>query len=165
MRLAADEGLEDVIEVGSRNSGPAIADAELHGQWLHADSGCKRDRALSYRAIGHRVTRIHQQVENDLLHLDAVGHDVGKSAIEIDVYVDVARDELASAEAEHVVDARVQVDRFPDRLALVEQRAQPLDHLCGTQVFFDDVVKYFMQLPRRPSRVEQPQGRLGVAED
>ncbi len=79
---------------------------------------------------------------------------------------DIARDEFTVHQVEGFAHQVVEIDGCVLRVALAQQRPQPLNDLRGAFIVLDDVLEDFDELGRaRGSFLQHAQRRLGVAED
>ena len=85
---------------------------------------------------------------------------------ELGAHGDVACNELAGYELQHLAHDRVEIDGLPIRLALLQEAAQALDDLRRALVVVDDVPEYFLDLLRDAGTAsQQPERGLGDAAD
>ncbi len=91
---------------------------------------------------------------------------VGNAGIQVQGGQHVARDEFAVRELERLAHHVVELHRRILRVALAQQRAQPLDHLRGAFVVLHDVLQDFAELVLvGAALLQHAERRLGVAED
>ena len=118
-RLGREEGLEDPRELVGRDSGPRVRDDERHAVPVRP----RRERQAA--ALGHRVHRVADQVEQRLLELDPVCSHGRKAGGDLDAEVDPpahqrGAHELGEPLQELAGRERAEGERRPPRL--VEQR-------------------------------------------
>src|SRR6185369_17971090 len=132
-----DERGKDPLDIFLRNAAADIGDGNLHA------AGVGSVRMQSYFPAGadvcHRVGPVHDQIEQDLLQLDAVALDRRQVRSQIENHVDVAIEQIAADDAEDVEHDIVHVQAPVIRAILAQHRPQPADHLTCALVVFDDV--------------------------
>ena len=80
------------------------------------------------------IESIHQQVEDDLLDLNAIPHDRLDDISQIDAKRDLAGKRRPVNELCDITDDGVQIHQLELRIALLEERSYPLQHLAGAAV-------------------------------
>ena len=124
------------------------------------------DRALSSRGLGHRLDRIEQEIEDDLLELHAIGADDDRLVVEVDRDADVADDRIAGEHLDDLLHHDVQVERCALGLALAQKVAHALDHLARALAVVHDVGQDRLQLADIGcSDVEESEAGPGVGQD
>ena len=103
----------------------------------------RRDRQLAVRALVRvqRFAGVADEIQHQLLQLDAVAVHRRQARAEAGRDFHVARHEIAVRELEHFAQQVVQVDRRELVLAFLHQHAQPLDHVAGALVGLDDLAQ------------------------
>jgi len=141
-----------------------VCDVEEDG--VLVEGGGESEGALVRRFGVHGVGGVGDEVEEELLEMDAFCHDVGEVWCEVADDVDVAGEEVVFEEVEGVVDAVVEVDGDWEGIAAFEETAEADDDVAGAAVFGDDVcedVAEFCEV--QGGFCDEVLGGLGVAED
>ena len=116
--------------------------------------------------LPHGLQPIQHQIQHHLLELNAIAAHPRKSLGELDAHRDVANHRVALQEPRHFTHDLVQVERHALEVALLEQRAQPVDHRAGSFLVLDDVADDLRDLHEiHGLGREQTLRRLGVAQD
>ena len=103
------------------------------------DESREREIAVLRRIRFHRIARIDDQVEKDLLELHAVRHDRRKVAGSEIRDGDAARNEIAAREAEQFFETLGHAHRLEHDAAAAQHRPKALDDLSGAAVRAQDV--------------------------
>src|SRR4029077_10967646 len=112
------------------------------------------------------IERVHQEVDKDLLKLDAVDEHRWQSRVEVDLNRDVAADSVVSQETHHVLDDGVDVNTSAMRSILLDEPPHVPDDFTRPLVVRHDVGQDLAKvLGIFDAAVEHSPGRLGVAED
>lgn len=120
--LRTEEGLEEMGSYLFGKPGPCVGDGDPHhGRALERG----RDSKLAYRTVGHRFGRIADQIDKDLLDLDAVGEDGRSCRIERELGLDTALTEAHQAERARFLYQLWQVFDLLLHLAARHEIAQP----------------------------------------
>ena len=107
--LRGEERREDVLGHNVGQSRPGIGDAKVH---LPVEPGGHDDAARpAGRVLGHRLSRVGDEVEHDLLQAVAVAQHVGEHTRQITAYPDVLELQVVVHQQQRAPDHVVQVDR------------------------------------------------------
>ena len=119
--------------------------------------GADHDGAAAVRGQ-HRLLGVHQQVEQHLLHLVAVGEDLRQPRRQRRQHRDVGDALFVGAQAERLADDVVEVDHRPRALPLAREGQQVADDAGGPLRFAEDHVEAALHrlVARHPLR--QPLG-------
>src|SRR6185503_13089635 len=165
-RLGRDEWLEDPFEVSRRNAAAAVRHRHLHARLFRDMARGKLQFAIRYRQPAHRLAGVHEEVQQNLLHLDAVAHDDRQAGIELHADTDVTGDELAIRDLEDLSHRRAEIDGPPKHFALLEEGPQPVDHLRRANIGVDDIAQDVAQLGDVGlAVVDEAERRFRIAED
>jgi hypothetical protein len=165
LHLGRHERLEQpCLHVGI-DPAPAVGDGDLNGLVV-AKRGRDRQCAIARLGVHHRLAGIGDQVQENLLQLNAVAPHCGQVRCESAGRRHAAHDKVAVRKFERVLDHAVQVERTKLRFALLQQISHPVDHVAGPLVGIHDIAEGAAQLckVRRVAR-QKPLDRLGVAQD
>src|SRR5207342_1365481 len=91
------------------------------------------------RQGGHGLDGIHDQVQKNLLQLDAVGRDEREALTQFDPQRHAVTLQIAPLEHENVIDQLVDVELDASPSILAEDRAGALDHVAGVETHADDL--------------------------
>src|SRR5262249_55707054 len=147
--LGGIKWLKDLIELVPAQARSTVT----HRHLCHASALLLRlqhNSTLVNRTVLHRVKRIEQQIEDDLLQLYPVAlhcRQVWKFEIEIDV----EQGGVAVDQASNIADDLREVEGDKRDCFLFYQRPHPLDDLAGTTVVLDNVFEnllHFLQIRR-----------------
>ncbi len=116
--------------------------------------------------LSHGFETIEDQVEHHLLELHPVAAHAREVGSELQAHRHVAQDRIASQEPRDLPDDRVEVERHELGLALLDQRAQAVDHGGGPLVVRHDITQdpaHALEIHDLGS--DEALGRLRVAKD
>src|SRR3989454_211832 len=125
--LGGEERIEDPPLQPGRNPVAGVGERDLHRRG--ADRARNANRLA--RRVGHRVARIRQQVDEDLLELDGIAYDHGLLRTKLERDLDRAQAELLLHEGKRSLDHVPQGDRFAADGGRPPERAQVRDDLRG----------------------------------
>ena len=124
------------------------------------------DDPIPRKAIAHRIESVQEEVEEDLLELDAVAEDLRQIGVELVQNGDAADHGVAVEQADHFLEDGVEVERPQVRGVFLHERPDPTDDLAGAGVIVGDVVEDVANLLQvRVGGVQEPGRGLGVAQD
>src|SRR5207247_4511940 len=141
LRLRRVERLEDQRQLALGDPAATVAHRDAYDA-VGADAG--RDGEATIVAGPHRIEAIHDQVEDDLLELNAIGEDHGQSGRELEIDGHPPGGRVAPYQADHVLNAGIDVERSLVRVVLFEQGPQTVDHIDGSLVVGADVGVYLL---------------------
>src|SRR5690349_11591072 len=146
LRLGGHERLENTVQVFASDSAAPVANGAHHLATAAFEARRDRDAALVYVERRHRLAGVDDQVEDDLLQLDAITQDQRQIGIEYDVDRNVSRQEIVPRKFEHVLDHVGQVDGLAGNFAALEHGTQSLDDFGRADVVGDDVADHVPDL-------------------
>src|SRR3954451_13272437 len=128
--LARDEWPEQFAGHFFRQSGTAVRNGDLNR--LVVDQG-RRHLELAPLRFGHRLGRITDQIDEDLLELNAVGDDLKSLRIEPERYLDAGHRGSRQGEGARLLDQDSQVLDLLLGLAACDKVAQSLNDVRAAQ--------------------------------
>src|SRR2546426_509918 len=125
--LGGEERIEDPPLEPRGNPVSRIGERDLH------DRGADRTRDANRlaRRVGHRVARIRQEVDEDLLELNRIAYDHGLLPAQVDCDLDLAQPELLPHERQRPLDHLPQGNRLAADGGRPSERAQMRDDFRG----------------------------------
>src|SRR5262245_24470974 len=128
--LRGVERVEQGLPVLGGNAGTGIADRQAHAivpLWFGRDPDLPR--AIVHG--GHRVCGVAQQVQDDLLKLDAISGDHGKIVRQLYPHGDAMSLKIVGREREDLPGRLVEIERLEREVPFAEQGPQAGDDICG----------------------------------
>ena len=114
----------------------------------------------------HRVRGVAEQVQDDLLELDAIAGDDREIVGELRLKNDPVSLQLAQRQRNDLSRGLVQIQRLERELLLAEQRTQPRDHIRGAVAIANRPPRGFARaVDVRRIGIQHPKARTGVGDD
>ena len=104
-------------------------------------TGRNQDRPLGRWGRGHRIHRIHDKIEHDLLQLHRIAARHKWPLIQIKPEADIAANQLAVQQPDSRCDKVIDVDAFHLSLAFLEKIAEMVDDLASPIIFMHNIFK------------------------
>ena len=142
-------GLE--VKKGSKTSAPlgdaraGIGDRYLHG--AVAEGGGDDELRIGGAGLEHGVDAVADQVDHDLLHLDAVGGDLGQALGEVEAGTDLAVGGADQRQPRRVEHDLVDDDGLAFGGAARDEAPQAADHLAGAVGLSDGLLHVLRRAP------------------
>ena len=135
-----EKGIEDLRLHLVGNPRAIVVDLEHDRFLIRVVPRPQHEDAAAVR-LQHRLLRVDDQVEQDLLHLMSVGEDLRQAGGERVDHRHVADPLLVRAQGERFADHLIDVHHRPGRLALPRERQQVADDARGAFRFAEDRVE------------------------
>ena len=124
------------------------------------------DLALPLVRCLHGIKAVEQQVDEDLLELDAISPNLGKISLHHNTQCHMVGPHLRFEQRRGLLDEFQRPDRLEAQLSVLEQRTHPLDHGRRPLIVFLNIGQDLPDLPK-VRRILSQEGfaRLGVAQN
>src|SRR5215470_1055464 len=159
--LRGVEGVEDSIEMRRINAGPRIADS--HEGVCMVLLGA--DRQLSYPFLNraHCFSRVQNQVQQDLLQLNAIPKDRKQSIRKPGLDRGAILEDCASRQYKHLINCRIKIKTLLSGRRFLDVIAYAADDVSGSIGIGDDAAERLLDLPEvRRLLVQKIQSRASV---
>ena len=124
-----EEGFEQAVHGFRREARTGVLDRDQHGAGFAAlRSHAQHTRLACVRA--HRIDRIQDQIQNDLLQLHPVTHDGFEPVGQVGLERNIVLAEFAVHQAENFADCGIDVEFRPDRRRCSGQGADTFDNFA-----------------------------------
>jgi len=144
--LGGVESVEDALQLRPIDARSGIA----HGHENACVVLLRADQQLSLTRLNraHCFNRVEDQVQQDLLKLNAIPMDGGRPLREASLDRDSVLDDCASRQSNHLVDCLTQIETLLLRRRFLDLIADPLDDIVGPIGTVDNTGKGFPGLTR-----------------
>src|SRR3954470_21713703 len=133
-----EERLEDALRVVRTDADSGILNRHQHAVGLDR-LRFHRQHPRAIRQRGHGLDGIHDQVQKNLLQLNAVDRDEWQALTQFDPQRYAVALQIAPLKRENVVDQSVDVERDTLPSILAEDRTGTLDDVAGVEAHADDL--------------------------
>ena len=116
--------------------------------------------------VNHRVGGVSEQVEDDLLELDAIADDGREILGELQLKSDPVSLKVTQRQRDDFPRDLVQIQQFERELLLAEQRTQSCDHIRRAVAIANGPPRGFARaVDVRRIGIQHPKARTGVSDD
>src|SRR5262249_17631119 len=144
--LRGEERLKNIFDLFLWDAAAAVRDGYNNCAAGVLDSSTNAQPALRSVAIGHRVTSVDHQIDQNLLKLHRIAGDGRQIRRELRIHGDLLIYEIGADQLQDIAYNFVYTERTLLHFAFFKPQAQPTDHFCGVLVFAYDVIKNFAHL-------------------
>ena len=159
------EGVEQPVHALTVDAHARVPDGHAHTiARLPFCSDQQLPRAILH--VDHRVRGVAEQIQDDLLELDAIAGDRGEVVGELRLQHHPVSLKITRGQRNDLSRGVVQIHRFERELPLAEQRTQPRDHIRRAVAIANRPPRRFASaIEVWRIRTQHPQTRAGVGDD
>ena len=134
---------ENPFWLSLRKANTMIAHAHLD----KSVGGCRgnEDPPIRNRRLLHRLERIHDQIQQDLLQMDGIGRDRWKTRSQLSLDRRRAPKQIGMQEPQHFDDDLIQINRAPLSFTLADKTMDPVNDVARAPRVCQNILQQFLE--------------------